>query len=113
MMKVISRLRIYRASGAPSIAMSATATSSEVSNTISNLGFRTAPIVLKSSPVQGNLKFVSLKRPPNTYGADGFEDQKGIWHPGYLALLERLYLREYISCIREGRTAQKAIIFCR
>ena len=113
MMKVTSRLRIYRAPGAPCIAMSATATSAEIKATITNLGFRTEPIILKASPVQANLKFVTLKRSPNTYGADGFEDNKGVWHPGYLALLRRLYLDEFISGIRDGREVKRAIIFCR
>ena len=113
MSKVISRLRIYRSPGSPTIAMTATSTDSEISATISNLGFRTEPIVLKSSPVQHNMKFVSLKRPANVAGADGFEDVNGAWHPGFLELLKVLYLDEYISCVREARPIKKAIIFCR
>ena len=113
MMKVTSRLRIYRAPGSPCIAMSATATPAEIASTITNLGFRTNPIVLTASPVQANLKFVTLKRSPNIYGADGFEDKNGVWHPGYLALLRRLYLDEFISGIRDGTAVKRGIIFCR
>ena len=65
MMKVISRLRIFRAAGAPCVAMSATATSEEVSSIISNLGLRTAPVILKASPTQKHIKvsvsFIELK----------------------------------------------------
>ena len=104
---------IYRAPGSPCIAMSATATSTEIASTITNLGFRTNPIVLTASPVQANLKFVTLKRSPNIYGADGFEDKNGVWYPGYLALLRRLYLDEFISGIRDGRAVKRGIIFCR
>ena len=113
MMKVIGRLRIFRASGAPCVAMSATATSDEVNATILNLGFRTAPVLLQASPAQHHIKFVTIKRPPNNNGPDGYVDIKGIEHPGYLALLNRIYLTEFICCMTEGRTVKKAIIFCR
>ena len=113
MAKTISRLRIFRSPGTPTIAMTATATDLEISSIISNLGFRTDPVVLKSSPVQNNLKLVTLKRPANVARADGFEDTKGVRHPGFLALLKILFLDEYISCIQAGRAVKKAIIFCR
>ena len=113
MMKVIGRLRIFRASGAPSLAMSATATSAEVSATISNLGFRNTPVLLHASPTQHNIKIVRVKRPPNNMGADGITDKNDVKLPGYLALLERIYLTEFIKCVREGRSVKKGIIFCR
>ena len=113
MLKVTSRLRIYRAPGSPVVAMSATATPSEISATIKNLGLRSEPVVLKSSPVQSHMKFISLRRPPNTHGPDGFEDAKGVLHPGYLAYLDRLYLRKFISGVKEGREVKRCLILCR
>ena len=113
MMKVIGRLRIFRTSGAPSLAMSATATSEEVTATISNLGFRNTPILLHASPTQQNIKLVKLKRPPNNMGADGYTNKIGVKLPGFLALLERIYLIEFIKSIQEGRDVKKGIIFCR
>lgn len=113
MAKIIGRLRIYRSPGSPTVAMTATASDSEICSIISNLGFRTAPIILKSSPVQHNLKFVTIRRPPNVAGGDGYEGEHGDWHPGYLTLLRRIYLDEYTSSVRNGRAVQKAVIFCR
>ena len=112
MAKVISTLRIYRSPGSPTVAMTATSTDSEVASTISNLGFRSDPIVLKSSPVQNNLKLVCVRRPPNVAGADGFEDVSGAWHSGYLASLKVL-LDKYISDVQAGRPVKKGLIFCR
>ena len=113
MMKVNSRLRIFRSPGAPCIAMSATATKDEVSATILNMGFRTKPVLLQTSPTQQNIKFVTMKRPPNFYGADGCVDRNGTHHPGYLSVLEQIYLAGFIKSVREGLTVKKAIIFCR
>ena len=94
--------------------MSATSTDAEVSATISNLGFRTPPVLLQASPIQQNIKLVTIKRPPNNNGPDGFTDQKGVFHPGYLSLIERIYLTEFVNSIREGRDdVKKAILFCR
>ena len=113
MSKIISRLRIYRSSGAPTIAMTATASEKEIRATINNLGFRTDPVILTSSPIQSNLKFVTLRRPSNVAGADGYEDEDGLLHPGYLTLLKRIYLSEFIRRIMNGEEVQRAIIFCR
>ena len=113
MMKVISRLRIFRASGAPCVAMSATATSEEVSSTVKNLGLRTDPVLLQASPAQHHIKFVTIKRPPNNNGPDGYVDTSGVEHPGYLALLNRIYLTEFIHCMREGKEVKRSILFCR
>ena len=93
--------------------MSATATSQEVSTTITNLGFRTKPIVLVASPTQQNIKFVTMRRPPNNCGPDGFVDKNGIHHHGYMSDLEELYLAEFIKSVKEGRSPKKGIIFCR
>ena len=113
MSKVIGRLRIYRAKDAPCVAMTATATPDEVSATISNLGFKTPPVLLQATPIQQNIKLVTLKRPPNNNGADGFTDAKGVVHLGYMSQLERIILIEFVSCVKEGRECKKTIIFCR
>ena len=108
-----NRLRIFRAPGAPCLAMSATATSEEISATISNLGLRTAPVVLVASPTQHNIKIVKIKRPPNNNGPDGFTDKTGVKLPGYLDYLNRILLIKFIKCVREGNSVEKGIIFCR
>ena len=113
MMKMISRLRIFRAPLAPCVAMSATATASEVTATISNFQFRIPPVILQTSPVQSNIKIASIRRPPNNLGADGLVDKNGQSHPGYIALLQRIYLAEYVKCIRSGIVPKKCVIFCR
>ena len=93
--------------------MSATATSEEVSAAVSNLGFETAPTLLQASPVQKNIKLVNLRRPPNNNGPDGFTDQQGVKHHGYLSELDRIYLTEFINAVTEGRPVKKALLFCR
>ena len=93
--------------------MSATATSEEVSAAVSNLGFKTAPTLLQASPVQKNIKLVNLRRPPNNNGPDGFTDQQGVKHHGYLSELDRIYLAEFINAVKEGRPVKKALLFCR
>ena len=113
MMSNTGRLRIFRAPGAPCVAMSATATSQEVSETISNLGLRETPVLLHASPTRNNIKFVRLKRPPNYNGADGYTDKQGVKLPGYLQVLERIYLLEFIEAIRCNKSVKKGIIFCR
>ena len=113
MMKINSRLRVFRSPGAPTIAMSATASHGEVMATISNLGFRTKPVLLQASPTQPNIKFVTMQRPPNNYGPDGYEDKNGIHHNGYLSDLKEVYLREFIKSVQEGRPVKKGLIFCR
>ena len=113
MTKVIGRLRVFRASSAPCLAMSATATSAEVSAMIANLGIRTDPVLLQASPTQSNIKLVKIKRPPNNNGADGYMDKNGITAPGYLALLERIFLTDFITCIKTGKSVKKGLIFCR
>ena len=113
MMKVNSRLRIFRCPGAPCVAMSATATEDEIEATISNLGLRTKPVLLQASPTQQNIKFVTMTRPPNNYGADGYVDKDGTYKPGYMSILEEIYLTEFIKSVREGLSVKKGIIFCR
>ena len=113
MNSVIARLRLFRAAGAPCLATSATATSSEVSSMTSTLGLRTAPVLLHASPTQYNIKIVKLRRPPNNYGPDGYTDKDGVKVDGYLSTLQRIILAQFIKSVREGKTVKKGIIFCR
>ena len=113
MMTMIRRLRVFRAPGAPTVCMSATATTKEVSEIIASLSFQTPPVELIASPNQPNIKVVTIQRPPNNHGPDGFTDKKGVENPGFLALLERIYLREFVKYIREGKAVKRCIIFCR
>ena len=93
--------------------MSATATPQEVTATICNLGLREPPVLLHATPTKSNIKLVRLKRPPNCNGPDGYTGKDNVKLPGFLALLERIYLLEFIGSVREGRNIKKGIIFCR
>ena len=92
MMKIIGRLRIFRAPYAPTVAMSATATREEITSTSATLGFRVAPVILETPPTQSHIKYVTIERPSNNNGPDGYIDKKGEKYPGYLDLLLRIYL---------------------
>ena len=107
------RMRIFATPGSPTVAMSATATEKEISSMVSNLGLRNAPVILKASPIQNHIKFVTLQRPSNNCGSFGRMDKEGKDHPGLVALLKRIYLDTFISNTRLGLPSAKCIIFFR
>ena len=93
---VTARLRIFSVPSAPAIAMTATATATEVEAIVKNLGLREKPVVLRASPIQDHIKFCVVKRPSNSCGIDGVVDRFGKPKPGLVALLDRIYLSEFI-----------------
>ena len=99
MKSVIGRMRIFSMPGAPTIAMSATATDTEVEAMVKNLGLREKPVVLRASPIQDHIKFSVVRRPSNSCGIDGRVDKLGNFQPGLVELLDRIYLSEFF---REG-----------
>ena len=113
MMQVAGQLRIFGVQGAPTVAMTATATEKEVKDIIATLGLKQPPVILRASPVQEHTKYIVLKRPPNSCGSHGREDKHGNHQPGILQLLDDIYLDQYVSAVKAGLSVKKAIIFCR
>ena len=96
MKSVTARLRIFSVPFAPAIGMTATATVTEVDAMVKNLGLREKPVVLRASPIQDHIKFCVVKRPSNSCGIDGVVNRFGIPQPELVALLDRIYLSEFI-----------------
>ena len=113
MKTLTGRLRIFAEPGSPTVAMTATATDMEISSMISNLGLRTAPVILKASPVQSHIKFVMLNRPSNNCGSYGRIDKWGNEHPGLIALLRRIYLDMFIKNTRLNLPTSKCLMLFR
>ena len=113
MMKMSTGLRLYGVPNCPSICMTATATNDEIKEVIKALGLRTEPVVLAATPVQPHIKFSVVRRPSNNFGLEGTVNMKGVRNPGLLDLLERVYLRQFVEDLRDGKEPKKAIIFCR
>ena len=113
MLKGDASLRLYGVKNCPTLAMTATITKNELSGIVSAFGFRKAPRILASSPIQEHIKFSILRRPSNNYGFDGYTNKKGINSPGLMDLLNRIYLKHYIEDLKAGRMPKKCIIFCR
>ena len=113
MQKVTARMRIFAVAGAPTVAMSATATVEEVEAMVRNLGLRSKPVVLRASPIQEHYKFCLVRRPPNYFGMDGEVDKNGNEKPGLIALLDRLYLRKFIENTLKNIPVKKCLMFFR
>ena len=93
--------------------MSATVTSSEVTDVVAALGLRSPPTILTASPVQSHLKFSMVRRPSNNYGLDGLINKDGKKSPGLMDLLDRIYLNQYLTDLKQGKKPKRCIIFCR
>ena len=113
MKTVTGRIRIFSNPGAPVVAMSATATDKEVQAIVTNLGLRSAPVILRASPVQDHMKFQTIRRPSNICGSEGRIDKNDKLQPGLIAILRLLYLDKFIDCVKSDRPAKKCIIFFR
>ena len=113
MKNIIGRFRIFSVPTSPTVALTATATEEEVEGIKENVGLRGNTVVLRASPILNHIKYVKVRRPPNHCGGDGWTDQAGDFHPGLLALLDRIYLGKYVENLRLGVAVKKGIIFCR
>ena len=107
------RLRVFLRKGAPTGALSATATQDDVSMTIQILGLKSEPVLLAENPLQSHFKFVMLHRQSDNYGFDGYMDLNRNYHPGLLDQLKLIYIDEYVRCIEEKQEPKPAIIFFR
>ena len=54
-----------------------------------------------------------IRRPSNNFGLEGTVSKKGKKNPGLFALLDRIYLDQYVKDLENGMKPKKAIIFCR
>ena len=106
-------LRLYGIKNCPSLAMTATASKSEIKEVIAALGLRKPPVLLSSSPIQSHLKYSIIKRPSNNFGLDGSINQKGERNPGLMDLLDRLILQQFLEDLEMGRKPKRCIIFSR
>ena len=62
MQRITARMRIFAEAGAPTLAMSATATAKEVDDMVKNLGLRNKPVVLREASIKKWKSFVGLRR---------------------------------------------------
>ena len=113
MMKGSTGLRLYAVKGCPTIAMTATATDSEIRDVVSALGLKTKPVILTTSPVQNHIKISIIRRPSNNYGLDGTTTRFDEHLPGLMDLLMRVYLQKYLDDLSNNVAPKKCIIFCR
>ena len=110
---VPGQLRGRTLKGAPCLAMTATSTLSEITEVKTSLGLREDnTVILESSPIQSHFKFVRLQRPANIYGTFGKETDL-LKKPGLIHTLQKIYLDQYIECVRQGLPVKKAMIFFR
>ena len=113
MQTVTARIRIFSVAGAPTIAMSATATATEVTAIVKNIGLREKPVILRASPIQDHIKFALVRRPSNFCGMDGEVDKVGNLKPGLIALLERIYLSKFIENTLQNIPVKKCLMLFR
>ena len=113
MMKGSTSLRLYGVKNCPSLAMTATATQTEIEEVVAALGLRSRPVVLTSSPVQSHIKFSMVRRPSNNFGLDGTTSERGGKNPGLMDLLDRVFLGKYLEDLQKKKEPKKCIIFCR
>ena len=113
MLQKSAALRLYGVDNCPTIAMSATATTKEIKETVKALGLRIEPVILSSSPMQAHIKISMVRRPANNYGLHGSINKNGVRNAGLLDLLDRLYFDQMLEDLRYGKEPKKAIIFCR
>ena len=113
MQEQTARLRAFLKKGAPTAALSATATKLDVELTIQTLGMRGKPAILAENPIQSQHKFVKIARASDNYGFEGYLDQKSIFHPGLLSQLRVLVIDEYVRCILKGEEPKHTILFFR
>ena len=113
MQKVTARMRIFAEVGAPTLAMSATATVEEVDTMVKDLGLRSKPVVLRASPIQDHFKFVNIRRPSNCFGMDGEVDKTGKERQGLNGLLDRICLRKFIENTKNNTPVKKCLMLFR
>ena len=74
---------IFDVKNAPTLCMTATATEVKLKEMKESLGLKDDQIVvLKASPVQSNVKFQTLRRPPNGIDFEGECLSSGTFRPG-------------------------------
>ena len=99
---------------APTLCMTATATSAEIEELKLNMGLREVnTVVLRSDPVQSQFNFVRVERPPNIRGTSGIEEMDGSVKPGLIHVMKRLFLDDYVKKIKNGEPVKRSLWLCR
>ena len=114
MKTVPGQLRGKAIRSSPCLAMSATATNSEIEEIQEDLGLRASnTVVLRSDPVQTQFNYIRVQRPPNIYGSFGSENSAGEMQPGLIDTVITLYLNKYVEKVNNGEVVKKAILLFR
>ena len=99
---------------APSLCMTATATTVEVKELTEMTGFRDQnTVVLSADPVQSQFNIVRVERPPNIRGTCGVQEMNGTIKPGLGQLMRRLIFDKFVERIKEGLPVKKSLWLCR
>ena len=99
---------------APSLCMTATATTVEVKELKEMMGFRDQnTVVLSADPVQSQFNIVRVERPPNIRGTCGVQEMGGTNKPGLGQLMRRLIFDKFVERIKEGLPVKKSLWLCR
>jgi hypothetical protein len=114
MRTVPGMLRGQSVKHAPTLCMSATATSAEIVELKTNMGLREVnTVVLRSDPVQSQFNIVRVRRPPNLRGTNGIEEMDGSVKPGLVHVMKRLMLNDYAQKIKNGEPVKRSLWLCR
>ena len=114
MRTVPGMLRGQAVKHAPTLCMTATATSAEIEELKLNMGLREVnTVVLRSDPVQSQFNFVRVERPPNIRGTSGIEEMDGSVKPGLIHVMKRLILDDYVKKIKNGEPVKRSLWLCR
>ena len=67
--------------------------------------------VITISPILHNHLYVNLKKPPTIYGFYGKETSTSSVKIGSVHVLWRIYLKRFVSDVKNGKTPKRAILF--
>ena len=113
MKTVPGELRGKTVRGAPTLCMSATATLAEVEELKVNNGLRDRnTVVLRSDPVESQVQYVKVERPPNVNGSFGSESMDGKCKPGLIHLMNTLFFDMYVEKVKNGEFVKTSIWIC-
>jgi len=114
MKTVPGQLRGKGVRSSPCLAMSATATDSDIEAIKNDLGFRSInTVVLRADPIQSQFNYIRVQRPPNIYGSFGSDNAAGEMQPGLIDTVNKLYLNKYVENIKNRENVKKAIMLFR
>ena len=114
MRTVPGMLRGQSVKQAPTLCMTATATSSKIEELKVVMGLRDInTVVLSADPVQSQFNIVRIVRPPNIRGTSGIEEMDGTVKPGLVHVMKRLLFDSYAEKIKKGEPVKRSLWLCR